>query len=203
MDKKKILLVVLPLLMAAQTGSKAEVISGELLTWDDAVAVMFRANPQNLSSQARKEQYRQKILAAENILYPQAGLTGAYTRTSPAGGYEENYNYGFTASYSLYNPAGRSDIRQSRLDLSQVEQDDILLENKLYYLLRQAFSQLLYAQNSLTLSEQTLQRRQDNAALLRLKYNAGRESRAALLETDALVQSAVWDRDKNLKNVRA
>lgn len=168
------------------------------LSWDDAVKEMLGSNPESLSSEALKEQYRRKISSAESVLYPQAGAVANYTRANPSSGVEESYSYGLNATYSLYSPSKRSDIRASRLSLAKTEDDSLVLKNKLLFLLRKAFAELLCAQDSLSMAEQTLKRRQDNAALLRLKYNAGRESHAALLETDSLVKYAEWDKDKNM-----
>lgn len=202
MDMKKTSLFALCFMLTAHSAVKAEIIDGQALSWHEAVSVMLRGNPQNLSSKAQQDYYLKKIAAAEGVLYPQAGVKGSYTRMKENAGYDESYSYGLTASYALYDPASRSDLRQSRIDYRQAETSDQLLKSKLFYLLRQAFTELSYAQDSLALSEQTLKRRQDNAALLQLKYGAGRESHAAMLETDALVKTAEWDRDRCLKNVR-
>lgn len=72
----------------------------------------------------------------------------------------------------------------------------------LSYQLKAALADILNSRETIKLSKETLKRRAENLELIRLKYQAGRENKAALLETDAVLKTAQWQHEVYLKNLR-
>ncbi len=79
--------------------------------------------------------------------------------------------------------------------------DYISVKNNLIFSLAQAFAQLSYSQEALKLSKETLERRSKNVEIIKLKYKAGRESKAALLETESILKTELWTHENYRKDL--
>jgi outer membrane protein TolC len=75
------------------------------------------------------------------------------------------------------------------------------LVSRLGYDLKASFAGILNAREALKLSEATLKRREENLELIRLKYEAGRENKAALLETEGALKTARWRHERYKKEL--
>lgn len=175
----------------------------ERLTFAEAEALMLSANPQAASSAATLEAARKKADSARAALYPYLSAKGSYYRegTSAAPAYDY-YSYGLYASQPLFAPASAAALRSARasLDYRQAAYDKTA--SGLRYSLTAAFADIVCARETVKLSEETLKRRAENVELIRIKYQAGRENKAALLETEATLEAARWQHQRYLKSLR-
>ncbi|OGR41678.1 MAG: hypothetical protein A2X35_12435 [Elusimicrobia bacterium GWA2_61_42] len=187
------LLAALPLLLHSE----------ETLTFEQAEKAMLAANPQAVSASLELQAARDRVTAARAGFYPSFSANAAYYRSGsqglPAG---DAYNYGFSGTQPLFAPAVPAALRSAKAAAwsSQAARDRIA--SALRYQLKAAFADTLNARETIKLSQETLRRRSDNLELLRLKYQAGRENKAALLETEAALKTAQWQHEKYRKNLR-
>ena len=199
--KIKLILAMALLLLAAPLKAQQAEKGPAVLTWPEAVRILNEANPQKIQSRQQIAIYEQKVLTAEGGLFPQLLAQGDYSKTNPSSGLDESYSYGLSASQVLFGPEITAGLRKSKADLQKVRAEDNLLDANLLFELRQLFAQMVFAQDAVKLSEEIVKRRKDNLELIRLRYRAGRESHAALLETQSLLSLAVWEHSRDRKNL--
>jgi outer membrane protein TolC len=72
----------------------------------------------------------------------------------------------------------------------------------LLFELKTVFADLHKARETLGLSEETLKRRAGNVEIIRIKYEAGRENKAALLETQSVYKTSRWQHENYKKDLR-
>lgn len=173
------------------------------LTFEDAEKEMLAANPQAASAARSLDAARARLDAARDGLYPYVSADASYYRDGAAGiSAYDNYSYGFSASQPLYAPALPAAVRSARASLWAAQAARDRVASSLSYQLKTAFAGIINARETVELSSETLKRRADNLELIRLKYEAGRENKAAMLETAALLKTAQWQNDKYLKDLR-
>lgn len=173
------------------------------LTLEDAGKEMLAANPQAASAAAVLEASRSRVTSARAGLYPSVSASASYNR---AGGQEldpyNSYSYGVNGSQPLFAPGLAAGLRSSKASLNNAEASYDRVAAGLSFQLKSAFADILNSRQTVKLSQETLKRRAENLELIRLKYQAGRENKAALLETDAVLKTAQWQHEVYLKNLR-
>jgi outer membrane protein TolC len=93
-------------------------------------------------------------------------------------------------------------VRSAKASLWAAQAAGDKTASSLRYQLTAAFAGIINARETVALSSETLKRRADNLELIRLKYEAGRENKAAMLETAALLKTAQWQHEKYRKDLR-
>ena len=173
------------------------------LTFEEAEKAMLAANPQAVSAALDLEAARLRVISSRAGFYPSFAASASYTRSGaqglPAG---DSYGYGFSGSQPLFSPSVPAALRSARASLRSAEAAYDRAASALRYQLKSAFADLLNARETIKLSEETLKRRAENLELIRLKYQAGRENKAALLETEAALKTAQWQHARYGKNLR-
>ena len=172
------------------------------LTFEEAEKAMLTANPQAVSAALDLEAARLRVTAARAGFYPSFSASASYTRSGsqglPAG---DSYGYGFSGSQPLFSPSVPAALRSAKASLRVTEASYDSLASGLRFQLKSVFADLLNAREAIKLSEETLKRRSENLELIRLKYQAGRENKAALLETEASLKTAQWQHQRFRKNL--
>ncbi|PIU19967.1 MAG: hypothetical protein COT18_04700 [Elusimicrobia bacterium CG08_land_8_20_14_0_20_59_10] len=107
----------------------------------------------------------------------------------------------FPAGSSCSSPSVPAGLRSARASLRSAEAAYDGEASALRYQLKSVFADILNARETIKLSQGTLERRTENLELLRLKYQAGRENKAAMLETEAALKTAQWQHEKYKKNL--
>ena len=189
-------LLLLACLPAAAAGQQA-------LTFEEARKAMLAANPQARAAALDLETAASREASARGGLYPSFYADADWARAGSQGADPyDSYSYGFSGSQPLFAPALPAAVRSAAASrrAAQAAQDRTV--SRLAYELRNAFADILNARGALALSEGTLKRRADNLELIRLKYQAGRENKAALLETEAALKTAQWQHERYAKNLR-
>jgi outer membrane protein TolC len=130
--------------------------------------------------------------------------TRAESRLSHALSQTDNSTLGLSGSLPLFaGGANASALRKKGLELRRARAQGKVAEAAALFELRQAFARLLYAQEAIRLSDEVVRRREENVRLIRQKYEAGRESRAALLEVESLLTASQWERAKDEHGLRS
>ncbi len=173
------------------------------LTFEEAEKAMLAANPQAASASLSLETARSRVAAARAGFYPSFSASASYSRSGsrglPAG---DSYGYGFSGSQPLFSPSVPAALSSAKASLRMTEAAYDRTASGLRFQLKSAFADILNARETLKLSGETLKRRAENLELIRLKYQAGRENKAALLETEAVLKTAQWQHERYRKNLR-
>jgi outer membrane protein TolC len=177
-----------PLLLTALLAAPA---AGAELTFEEARKEMLAANPQARAAARNLEAARERLTAARAGLYPYFSASASYARSGSQGlAPGDSYSYGFSGTQPLFSPSLPAAVRSAKAaHVSAVAAYDGLV-SRLGYDLKASFAGILNAREALKLSEATLKRREENLELIRLKYEAGRENKAALLETEAALKNS-------------
>lgn len=172
------------------------------LAYDEARNAVLAANPQARSAAAAMEAARLGVTSARAGLYPSLSAAASYSRSGTQG-FEpgDSYSYGFNGSQPLFSPSVPASVRSAAAAYRAAEAAYDNVASRLSYELKTAFADILNARQVLVLSDGTLKRRAENLELIRLKYEAGRENKAALLETEAALKTAKWQHGRYRKDL--
>lgn len=197
--RTSILLVFLCLLTAAQAPAQ----TGEPLAFDEAARLLLSNNPQSLAAASLLEAAESRVTVSRSALYPGFSVGAAYSRAgSDAADAGNSYSYGLSGSQILFSPALGAGLKSVIAAYRKAEADYDQIKIGLLYELKSVFADLMNARETLRLSEETLKRRSENVEIIRLKYEAGRENKAALLETRSVYTTAQWQHERYKKNLR-
>ncbi|PIS46625.1 MAG: hypothetical protein COT17_07545 [Elusimicrobia bacterium CG08_land_8_20_14_0_20_51_18] len=188
----------LPFLLCGAAGGQG----GAALSFEEAEKIMLASNPQALSAAAGVEKAKNGVTAAKAGFYPVFSGNASYSRSGSQGySASDSYSYGFSATQNLFSPEIPASLRsaQASLKISEASYDSTV--SSLRYQLKEAFSNIINARAVVTLSSETLNRRKENLELIRLKYQAGRESKSALLETETSLKTALWQHENYKKDL--
>lgn len=177
--------------------------AAEPLTLEEASKSVLAANPQAQAASRNLEAAAARETAARAGLYPSFYASASWSRNGQQG-YDpyDSYSYGFSGSQPLFSPSLPAAARSASASRRSAQAAYDRTASRLAYELKTAFADILNAREALKLSGETLKRRADNLELIRLKYQAGRENKAALLETEAALKTARWQHERYAKNLR-
>jgi outer membrane protein TolC len=166
----------------------------EVLTWGDCVKEARKSHPDLLSAEEVVNQAKaNKTITISNML-PQVSTELRQSTSKTATKRSDTYSYGVTAQQLLFDglktpydiAAAAKNVKSARYNY-EVTSADIRLR------LRTAFIELLKAQQFVTIAEDIAVRRRQNADLVQLLYNGGREHRGSLLTAQANLAEAEFE----------
>ena len=173
------------------------------LTFDEAAELLLSGNPQAIAAERAMDSARSRSLYYRAGLLPQFSASANYNRVggdfSPT---DESYSYGFLATQPLFSPALPASVRSALAYSRKAEADYDLVKSSLLFDLKTTFADLIKAREALKLSEETLKRRAENVEIIRIKYEAGRENKTALLETQSVYKTSQWQHENYRKDLR-
>ncbi|MDT8285640.1 MAG: TolC family protein [Elusimicrobiales bacterium] len=173
-----------------------------VLTFDEARRGMLAGNPRAQASAQGMQSARERLTAARAGLYPYLSASASYARSGSQGlAPGDSYSYGFSGSQPLFSPSVPAAVRAAEASYRSAAAAYDGLASRLGYDLKASFAGILNAREALALSDETLERREENLELIRLKYDAGRENKAALLETEAALKTARWRHERYKKEL--
>ncbi|MBI2070945.1 MAG: TolC family protein [Elusimicrobia bacterium] len=170
--------------------------AGEPLSWDACLAEAAAGNPDLEAARAALAKARIDRQAALSPFLPQlsGGADTSENRTLGLGVSSREYGWSLSARQNLFSGfrdyAGRSRT-SAALDSAQAGYEDAAARVTLE--LRRAFTALLYAQEQTVLTLEIAARRRENARLVELRYEAGREHRGSYLRSNASWKQAEFE----------
>lgn len=171
-----------------------------VLTVDEAQSLALQQAPAVKSARESLDRARAQRRQAVSGFLPKAsasasrGRAGAVDGASNFTGGADSYSVGLNGGLNLFNggqdaaslsQAGDS-VAQSEASLRQAEADAAAAA-------RDAFYEVLYADRSIVLGESIVSRRDENARMVELRYDAGREHMGSVLRARASLLSAKAD----------
>lgn len=208
--------VVLYILLLPWVALAEESISAESFSFEQLTELANKQNPELQAARKRIEALTARIRSAEANFLPQFYLdTGVSRQKSDRAGLSfssghaefENSTGEFTSSSSprtIYSTslsleqnifAGFRDtarVRQARFELEAAEAEFQILSSNLTYSLKEAFANALFSSELIRLSTEIASRRENNHALVNLRYEGGREHQGSLARSKAQVKSALY-----------
>jgi outer membrane protein TolC len=190
----------------------AAALPAETLSLDKAAAASAAKNPALKQAFNSLDQARDRHLAALAAFLPKLSLSAGQTQSGPYDplsgslgtfdGGRSGTSLGLSASQNLFRGFGDlAALRQAQAALNSAEEDLRLAKAKAAYDVRVAWSQLRFAQEQADLNTDINKRRDDNVALVRLRFEAGRENKGAVLQTEAQAIQAKADARRSLRDL--
>lgn len=174
------------------------------MTWNGVLSEAEKSNP--VLIKAEKDVYKSRLgyYSSWSPFLPQISANAGVSQSeSDFSGWSKSYSYGFSGRLSLFS--GFGDISQTRskkleMEISEIEYKRTLSDT--VYNLKKSFTELLWAQETVLLSEEILKRRTENFELVKFKYDVGREDKGSFLKVEADRYKAESDLAKARRNIR-
>jgi outer membrane protein len=192
-----LLFIILPLPISAE-GIQ------ETITWDDCVLEAAATNPDLLAAGTKVDQAEaEKGKTLANLL-PQIGASAATSNSKSSGEDRGNsYSYGIEGRQLIFDGLKSwYELDQSSQNLIAIYQEYEITSMGIRRDLRYAFIALLKAQDLVDLSEGIALRRKQQAGLVELRYQGGREHKGALLTARANLAQAEFDITKARREIK-
>ena len=177
------------------------------LTLDDCLREMEQNNPDLYAAREGVNVARANLLQSYSPFLPQVSARASASRNNQEldTGYQATtaYSAGLNASQNLFN--GFRDIaalNQSRARFNQAETSLRRVKANLCSDVREAFAELLYAQDALVLDEKIVVRRKENYSLVDMRFEAGSEDKGSLLRSQAFYNQSLLDVAESKRRIR-
>lgn len=194
-DRTPLILATVAALSLARAAATQE--PARVLDWNSCVALAAQRNPDLLGAQRSLAADSARYFGSYNGFLPSLSLSSRYSDSRDATG-NSRWSADGTASVDVFNLRNFASVRGASASLSSSEATLRLQSADLRQTLRRAFASLLFSQEQVSVSERVLAIRKQNADLVSLKYDSGRESkgnmlraRAELVEARALLAQSV------------
>jgi outer membrane protein TolC len=176
------------------------------LTWEDCVRIAEQRNPDLLSARKALESQRARYLGSYNGLMPQVTLSNSRTDGGPASavrGAGPQWQAQGSAGMDLFNLKDYADIGSASATQSQVSAQLRLESAALRFSLRQAFADVLLAQEQVNVSTKIRDLRKTNARTVALLYDSGRESKGNRMKAEAELYQAEAELAQAVRSLRS
>lgn len=161
------------------------------LDWDAARRLAMANNTSVRAARASMEQAGYNYLAGLNSYLPQISASHSFSRSGGDSSSPSNrWSASLSASEELLNLRTVSSVKSSRISREKAEADYLAASAAARQALAGAFADLLFAQKRVEVQKNIFAIRDENAKLIRLKYEGGRESKGNALYTEALAGNA-------------
>jgi outer membrane protein TolC len=166
----------------------------ETLTWEACVQEAKKSHPDLISAQAIVHQAQaNQVIATSNIL-PHISTEVRQSTSKAATKRSDAYSYGVSAQQLLFDGLKTPfDIAASAKNVKSARYNYDVTSADIRVRLRTAFIELLKAQEFITIAKNIALRRKQNADLVQLLYEGGREHRGSLLTAQANLAQAEYE----------
>lgn len=198
----KTVILMAPLLALAAAPALAEGTPSAELSWADCVKEALGNSPvlkaKRLAVDQSEYQYRDQL----NVYYPKVNLSHSFSHSGgDSSATSSRWGLSLSASESLWNVGNSASVRSARLGYEQAKasyrDESAALRQTLY----SAFVSLVVAQDQVKVDKKVLDIRKQNADLIKLKYDSGRESRGNMMYSEALFQQAKASAQKSERSL--
>jgi outer membrane protein TolC len=174
----------------------------EALTWEACVQEAKKSHPDLISAEAVVHQAQANHAITTSNILPHVSTEVRQSTSKAATKRSDAYSYGVTTQQLLFDglktpydiAAAAKNVKSARYNYD-VTSADIRLR------LRTAFIELLKAQEFVIIAENIALRRKQNADLVQLLYDGGREHRGSLLTAQANLAQAEFEVAQAQRNI--
>lgn len=166
------------------------------LTLQDCLSQARENSRKLLQQRTSIEQSRLGVTSAYSSYYPGINFSSSYRiNESSIGQQIGSYSGSIGLSNSLYQGGSiRAGVKIAKAKVEIAEEDYRQAEEEVILSVKEAFFNILLKQEQIALAEDVLKRRNEDLVLIRLKYDAGRESSPAVKEAEASLLQADYDK---------
>ena len=198
--KKKIILITI-LLLFLSTGLSA-MADEEVLSWGDCITEALKNHPDLASAAAKLKQVEIDKTLAQSAMLPQITSQVSGKTAKSATAQADSYAYSVSGEQLLFDGFKTAhQVSAASQTIRAQEYNYILASSDIRLNLRAAFVELLKAQELVPITEEITKRRKQNQELVRLRYEAGREHKGALLRAEADFAQAELEKTQAERNL--
>lgn len=166
----------------------------EILTWEDCLKEAAKNQPDLIAAKEAVIQSRQDQKIAKSGALPTFSGNLNVSAVGSSGESSSNSSYGLSGSQLLFDGMKTSNsIASAKESVRAADYSYQFTSANARLQLRQAFVNLLKAQELITLTEQILSLRKSNLELITLRYESGTEHKGALLTAKANLSEAQYE----------
>ncbi len=163
--------------------------NAETLTWQDCIDMANKTNSTLVMAKQDLQIAEYDYNVILNKYYPSVNFRYGFTR-SGNGHTGNNWSASLNASQTIYNFQSNAQVHSQKATINKTVAQLTKSSADVYYSIRQAFLQMCYAQENITLLESIYDMRKQSADIVRLQYEGGKESKGNMLRAQAQKQSA-------------
>jgi outer membrane protein len=167
----------------------------ETLSLEECISLAKRSNLDLIRAKTSIEKAETGITEAHSVYYPDISISSNYSYGKDQTG-EGNYSTSVSGRYQLFKGDSRAGVRIARARVEVARENFRLSESTVLYEVKRIFFQILQQQQQVSLIEMILERRKQALAIIKLRYNVGRESFPAVKEAEANLFRAEYDQMK-------
>jgi len=173
------------------------------LSWQDCVDLAIARNPDFASSSLALQSSRYSYYGSFNGVLPSLTLSNSYADASTFGSASNKWSAQASANMNVFSLTQINNIRTSKASLNLAEATLRQISSNVRQNLRNAFSQVLFAQENVLVSKNILTMRQRSAQMLQLRYDAGQESKGNMMRSKAQALQAEVGVEQALRDLRS
>jgi len=167
------------------------------LTLQDCLSLARENYPKLIQRKTAIERSEVGVTAAYSSYYPSLNLSIPSLNLSSRRGEERSYSASIGVGYTLYQGGSiRAGVKAAKARVKIAEENYRSAEDEVILAVKEAFFTILQKQEQIALAEEVLKRRKEDLVLIKLKYNAGRESSPAVKEAEANLLQAEYDKKR-------
>ena len=167
------------------------------LTLQDCLSLARENYPKLIQRKTAIERSEVGVTAAYSSYYPSLNLSIPSLNLSSRRGEERSYSASIGVGYTLYQGGSiRAGVKAAKERVKIAEENYRSAEDEVILAVKEAFFTILQKQEQIALAEEVLKRRKEDLVLIKLKYNAGRESSPAVKEAEANLLQAEYDKKR-------
>jgi outer membrane protein TolC len=166
----------------------------EKIDWKTIVNRTGAANPSIQTAKLKLENAKQAYNRSLSGYMPDVSLRGNASQGENDNRFSRNYSYGLSASLSIFSGFGTySDVKQKSAELKAAQAAYDRTVSDAAYNAAAQYINLMWAYETVELSNRILERRKENKDMIQLKYNSGNVDAGSLKRVEADVELSAYD----------
>lgn len=158
-------------------------------TWQDCIDMANQTNQTLLMAKQDLQIAEYDYNVILNKYYPSVSFRYGFSRSGDNPN-RNNWSASLNASQTIYSFGDNSQIKSKKASINKTVAQLTKTSADVYYSIKEAFIQMCYAQENITLLENIYNLRKQSADIVRLQYEGGKESKGNMLRAQAQKQSA-------------
>ncbi|UCF78061.1 MAG: TolC family protein [Candidatus Eiseniibacteriota bacterium] len=173
-------------------------LAQQALTIQDCISLARENNPRLVQSRTSIQRANAGVTLAHSSYYPTFDLSSRYRNTETFSGEREgSYSTSISLDYPLYRGGyRRAAVKAALVEVDVAEESYRFSESQVVLEVKQAFFKILQKEEQIALTEDMVNRRNEDLVLIRLKYDSGRESLPAVEEAAASILRAEYEKKR-------
>lgn len=144
------------------------------ITLQEALLTAFKNRPDLISITTKKEAAKESIDLAKKGYYPVLSGNAAYNWAAQKFPLQEGWTAGVTMTFPIFSGfLTKNQVKEAEATLNVVKANEDALKNVIQLNIRQAYLQLLQAEESITTAELAVKQATENLAIANGRYEAG------------------------------